>query len=134
MVGPKSTQTRVVGIIMDERHPYILLSSNRVSMKNVQGCFSSVYSLALPSLQWNLYYGHPWDHKIYPDYRGVLISDFDLYTSLYYVAGSRNGVLIREIHVPILDFLYGEIPIIMLAEDVLFTSGTYHNSFTITMH
>ena len=24
MVGPKSTQTRVVGIIIDEMHPYIL--------------------------------------------------------------------------------------------------------------
>ena len=35
MIGPKSTQTRVVGIIMDEMHPYIQFSSNGVSMKNV---------------------------------------------------------------------------------------------------
>ena len=35
MVGPKSIQTRVVGIITDEMHPYILFSSNGVSMKNV---------------------------------------------------------------------------------------------------
>ena len=41
MVGPKSTQTRVVGMIADEMHPYILFSSNGVSMKNVQGCISS---------------------------------------------------------------------------------------------
>ena len=38
MVGPKSTRTRVVGIITDEIHPYILFSSNGVSMKNVYGC------------------------------------------------------------------------------------------------
>ena len=31
MVGPKSTQTKVVGIL-DEMHPYILFSSNGVSI------------------------------------------------------------------------------------------------------
>ena len=35
MVGPKSTQTRVAGIITDEMHAYVQFSSNRVSMKNV---------------------------------------------------------------------------------------------------
>ena len=101
---------------MDERHPYILFSSNRVSMKNVQAWDLLVYVLFGPTILTvdPLYYGHPWDHKIYPDYRDVLISDFDLYTSLYNVAGNKNGVLIREIHVPILDFLYGEIPIIFI--------------------
>ena len=42
MVRPKNMQTRVVGIITDEMHPYILFSSNVVSMKNVWGCISSV--------------------------------------------------------------------------------------------
>ena len=28
MVGPKSAQTRVVGILTDEMYPYILFSSN----------------------------------------------------------------------------------------------------------
>ena len=37
MVGPKSTQTRVVGIITDEMHPYIQFLSNRVSMKKCVG-------------------------------------------------------------------------------------------------
>ena len=41
MVGPKGTQTRAVGIMIDKIHPYIQFSSNRVSMKNVQGCISS---------------------------------------------------------------------------------------------
>ena len=34
MVGPKSAQTRVVGIITDEMHPYIQFSNNMVSMKD----------------------------------------------------------------------------------------------------
>ena len=33
MVAQKSTQTRVVGKITDKVHPYILFSSNMVSMK-----------------------------------------------------------------------------------------------------
>ena len=35
MVGLKNKHTRVVGIIKDEMHPYILFSSNKFSMKNV---------------------------------------------------------------------------------------------------
>ena len=42
MVGPK------VEIIMDEMHPYIQTSSNRISMKNVQGCISFVIILTTP--------------------------------------------------------------------------------------
>ena len=42
MVRPKSTQTKVVGMIIDKMHPYILFSSNDISMKYVQGCISSV--------------------------------------------------------------------------------------------
>ena len=33
MVGPKSIQTRLVGIITDEMHPYISFSSKEISMK-----------------------------------------------------------------------------------------------------
>ena len=37
MIGPKSTQTRVAGIItLDQMHPYILFSSNKISIKCVQ--------------------------------------------------------------------------------------------------
>ena len=60
MAGPKSTLfTRAVGIKTDEMHPYILLSSNWVSMKKCRDAshlllsllFSfAVYFLALPSL------------------------------------------------------------------------------------
>ena len=38
MVGPK-VQTRVVGIIMGEMHPYISFSSKGISMKNVMDAF-----------------------------------------------------------------------------------------------
>ena len=41
-IGPKSIQTRVVGIITDEMHPYIQFSSNRVFYENVQRCILSV--------------------------------------------------------------------------------------------
>ena len=47
MVAPKSTQTRVVGITTDEMHPYILFSSNGVSMKCVGThlvCYYPYYS------------------------------------------------------------------------------------------
>ena len=59
MVVQKSTQTRVVGKITDKVHPYILFSSNMVSMKTEvrdAPCllFSLlllfVYFFALPSL------------------------------------------------------------------------------------
>ena len=47
MAGPKSIQTRVVGIITDEMHPYIQFSSNRVSMKMCRDyliCYYPYYS------------------------------------------------------------------------------------------
>ena len=66
----KSTQTRLVGIITDEMHPYIVhvqctskISSNRVSMKMCRDAsrlllslLLLVYFLALPSLLISLIY------------------------------------------------------------------------------
>ena len=42
-IGPKSIQTRVVGIITNEMHPYIQFSSNRVSMKMCRGASYLLY-------------------------------------------------------------------------------------------
>ena len=58
MVWPKSTQTRLVGIIADEMYPHILFLSNRVSMKMCRAAshlllsllILFVYFLAIPSL------------------------------------------------------------------------------------
>ena len=47
MVGPQSTQTRVIGIIMDKMHPYILFSSNRISMKMCRDASRLLLSLLL---------------------------------------------------------------------------------------
>ena len=47
MVGPKSTLTRVVGIIIDEMHPYIQVSSNEVSMKMCRDASRLLFSLLL---------------------------------------------------------------------------------------
>ena len=33
--GPKSTQASIVGIIIDEMHPCILFSSNRIAVKHL---------------------------------------------------------------------------------------------------
>ena len=42
MVGPKSTQARVVGIITDEMHPYTLFIETLLLENKMQGCISSI--------------------------------------------------------------------------------------------
>ena len=62
MVGPKRTQTRVVGIITDKTHPYLIFKQQGV-YENVWGCILSVivpntlvlYFLALSSPLTSLY-------------------------------------------------------------------------------
>ena len=50
-----------------------------------------------------LYYGHHWDHMKCPDYRGVLISEVVLYTSLCNRDNRQcpelRGVLISDLEI-----------------------------------
>ena len=59
MAGPKSTHTRIVGIITDEMHPYILVSKTYRDASHllfISPLLLLVYFLALPSLLSSLIY------------------------------------------------------------------------------
>ena len=69
------TQTRVLGIITDEMHPYILFSSNRVSIKMCRDASHLLLSLLLLFVSLSA--------PTIPTYSFNLFSSF-LYLYMYY--------------------------------------------------